>query len=83
MPLRIVFRKVLDEHVAVAVDDGQQVVEVVRDATGEATEGFQLLRLLQLMAERLALGLVPLLRGDVDHHRKRSLELPRFIEEWA
>ena len=37
-----------DQKLAVAGDRGQQVVEVVRDATGEAADSFHLLRLAQL-----------------------------------
>ena len=81
LPLRIAFRQVLDEHVAVAVDDGQQVVEVVGHAAGQAADGFQLLRVLQLLAQLFALGLVPLLRGDVDQHHERALELSLFIHD--
>ena len=40
----------------VAGDDHQQIVEVVRDAAGEAADGFHLLRLAQLLLERAALG---------------------------
>src|ERR1019366_1610224 len=49
--LGIVCRKVVEEHVAVAVDDGQQVVEVVGDAAGEASDGLHFLRLQQLLLQ--------------------------------
>jgi len=39
------------ENVGVADDRGQQIVEVVRDAAGEAAERVQLLRLPQLLLE--------------------------------
>ena len=41
---------------AVAEDGGQQVVEVVRDATGKVANRFHLLRLPQLLLEAMALG---------------------------
>src|ERR1019366_2176476 len=43
------------EHVAVAVDDGQQVVEVVGNAAGEASDGLHFLRLQQLFLQAAAL----------------------------
>jgi len=36
-----------DQSFAVPVDDGEQVVEIVGDAAGELTDGFELLRLPQ------------------------------------
>ena len=39
-----------------AVDDGQEVVEVVGDAAGEGAQALHLLRLAQLLLETLALG---------------------------
>ena len=42
-------REVLHEHLGVAVDGHQQVVEVVRDAAGEPADRFHLLRLAQLL----------------------------------
>src|ERR1019366_1866902 len=53
--LGIVCRKVVEEHVAVAVDDGQQVVEVVGNAAGEASDGLHFLRLQQLFLQAAAL----------------------------
>jgi hypothetical protein len=41
---------------AVAADDGQQVVEVVRDAAGELPDRLHLLRLAELVLEHAALG---------------------------
>ena len=42
-----------DDQLRVAVDHRQQVVEVVRDATGELADGLHLLRLDQLLLELL------------------------------
>jgi len=39
------------EHLAIAGDDGEQIVEVVRDATRQHTQRFHLLRLAQLFFE--------------------------------
>ena len=41
-----------------AENDGQQVVEIVRDAAGEAADGFHLLRLEQLLFEAFQIGSV-------------------------
>ena len=48
-------RQVGHHHRAVARDDGEKVVEVVGDATGELANGFHLLRLLQLRLESATL----------------------------
>ncbi len=42
-----------EQEVAVYRDDGQQVVEVVRDAAGEAADRIELLRLIQAFLEAL------------------------------
>ena len=42
----------------VAEDDGEDVVEIMRDAAGERAEAFHLLRLDELLLESLALGVV-------------------------
>ena len=57
----------LDQLVAVAEQHGDQVVEVVRDAGGEAADRFHLLRLPQLVLEPIALAQVAGDRGDADH----------------
>ena len=44
------------QHVETAHDAGQQIVEVVGDATGELTHSFHLLRLAQLLLQLLLLG---------------------------
>jgi hypothetical protein len=44
----------------VALDDGKEIVEVVRNATREAAKRFHLLRLAELILELLLLGLVGL-----------------------
>ena len=41
----IVGRLVVANHLGVAFDDGQQVIEVVRDAAGELSDRLQFLRL--------------------------------------
>ena len=47
------------QQLAVAQDDGEQVVEVVGDAAGQAADAFELLRLQQLRLQLIALGAVP------------------------
>ena len=44
------------EHLAVAEDDRQEVVEVVRDAAGEVPDRLHLLRLAELLLHPVALG---------------------------
>ena len=63
-PVRMVGRDLAENDVGVALDDGQQVVEVVGDAAGEAADRLHLLRLQELLFELLALG-------DVDADRPR------------
>ena len=52
-------------EVGMAEDAGEEVVEVVRDATGESANGFHLLCLKELCFEVFALGFGLLARGDV------------------
>src|ERR1700756_3333402 len=46
--------------VGVALDDSEKVVEIVRDATGEAAEGIHFLGLTKIVFELLALSFVAL-----------------------
>ena len=57
-------RRVLERKRRVAADRGQHVVEVVRDAAGEAADRLQLLALPQLLLELLLAGHV---LGHPDH----------------
>ena len=43
--------RLLQQHLGVAADDGEQVVEVVGDAAGEPADGLHLLRLAELLLE--------------------------------
>ena len=45
-----------------AFDDGQDVVEVMRDAPGELTQGFQLMHLRALSGFRIILHVVALIK---------------------
>ena len=60
-------REVLDEHLGVAVDGHQQIVEVVRDAAGEPSDRLHLLRLPQLLLALLQRVLRLLALDDVAH----------------
>src|SRR5207244_8677480 len=65
-------RRLLGEHLAIADDAAQDVVEVVRDAAGEPADRLHLLRLAQPLPEARALLLRGFALGDVaeiDHHR--------------
>src|SRR6185369_11289780 len=44
------------EHLGVARDDCEEVIEIVRDAAGKTTDGFHLLRLPELFLEKALLG---------------------------
>ena len=46
----------LEQELGVAGDDHQEVVEVVRDAAGEAADGFHFLRLAELLLQRARFG---------------------------
>ena len=59
-------RHLFDQLVAVAQQDGDQVVEVVGDAGGEAADGLHLLRLAQLVLQPVALAQVARNRGDTN-----------------
>ena len=58
-----------EQEAAVHGDDGQEVVEVVRDAAGEAADGVELLRLVEALLELLAVA-------DVVHHPDGELGVP-------
>ena len=58
---RIPGLEICGEHLAVAEDDGQEVVEVVRDASREVADGLHLLTLPEL-------ALQPVPRRDVERH---------------
>ena len=53
---RIVRAEIGQQQLAEAQDDRQQVVEVVRHAAGQASDGFHLLQLLVLRLQRAAFG---------------------------
>ena len=61
-PLRVV--GLAHDHVEIADDDGEQVVEVVRDAAGELADG---LHLLGLVEARLGLVLLRRIHDDAGH----------------
>ena len=61
--LRIVRDQILQDLDA-AGDDGEEIVEVVRNAAGELADGIHLLRLAQLLLEQQTLADVT---GD-EHH---------------
>ena len=63
--LGVVRAEVLKQQIAVARDHGQEVVEVVGDASGQATDRFHLLRLAQLSLE-------PPRLGDIVHERQHA-----------
>ena len=50
----ILLSKTVYHQLAISVDDGQQIVEVVRNPSGQAPDGFHLLRLAKLLFKFLA-----------------------------
>ena len=64
-PERVVRGEPAEDEVAVAVHDGEDVVEVVGDAAGEAADRVHLLRLPELRLEARALLLGAAALGDV------------------
>ena len=53
---QLVIMAALEHHLAVPTDDGEQVIEIMRDAAGKVADGLHLLRLPQLVFELLLLG---------------------------
>ena len=49
----IVGFRAIQKQIAVAANDGQQIIEIVRDAAGQAADGFHLVRLAQAFLELL------------------------------
>jgi len=70
--LRIVRDQILQDLDA-AGDDGEEIVEVVRNAAGELADGIHLLRMAQLLLGRDLLGDV------ADHHEMRACVAPFAI----
>ena len=56
MPARVLLLEVGQQEVRVAANDGEQVVEVVGDATGKPPNGFHPLRLAKAVLQQLSLG---------------------------
>jgi hypothetical protein len=52
----MVIGELAQNHIAVPQDDREQVIEIVSNTSGEASHGFHLLRLLQLLFEALLFG---------------------------
>ena len=53
------------EEIGIAIDDGEQVIEIVSDTAGEASDAFQFLRLAELLLQFLAGGFGLFALGDV------------------
>ena len=49
VPHRVALGQAREQHLAVAHDDGQDIVEVVRDTAGQSPHGLHLLRVPQLL----------------------------------
>ncbi len=60
-------------HLAEAVDNAQQIVEVVSDAAGQPADGFHLLRLSELRPRRFQVRLGLLHLGEIADHDRAFL----------
>ena len=81
-PDRLVVRRRLGREPGVVEDDGQQVVEVVRNTAGQHAQAFQAPGLMEAVFHPLAFGLsLQLLPGGVVFQRAlmRFLKLPRPV----
>jgi len=67
----------IEGEVAVALDDGEEIVEIVRDAAGETAEGVHFLRLAKLVFELFALGFIAL--KSAAHAGKGACERAQFV----
>ena len=65
----IVGAQAVQDQLAVAGDDGQQIIEIVRHAAGQHADRFHLLRLPQLIFQLAA-------AGDVHHDGEPALRPP-------
>ncbi len=75
-PQRRRIRHAVEQELRVAFDDHQQIVEVVRHASGELADGLHLLRLAQLIGEALAFGNV---QRNSDHALNRALAVAQRL----
>ena len=66
----------IKEQFAVALDDGEEIVEVVSHASGKAAQCFHFLGLAKLLFELVALGLVAL--QSAAHAVKRASDFSHF-----
>ena len=80
---RFVGRQLLDQEFAEAEDHGQQVVEVVRDAAGQAADGLHALGMAQPvlggLQRRLRAALHPAVRGFSQLALDRRTETPEVV----
>ena len=80
---RLVGRQLLDQELAEAEDHGQEVVEVVRDAAGEAADGLHALRMPQAVLGGLQGGVRAALHAPVGRFAQlalhRGTEAPQVV----
>ena len=74
---RVFHRKPLDDEFRVTLDYGQQVIEIVCDTAGQASESFHLLRLPKFFLELALLRFVFLKRAA--HLIERAREVRDFV----
>ena len=68
-------RKAIEKHLAVTRNHRQQVVEVVSDATGQATDGLHFLHLPELFFQPLALRVI---RNDFNNSGDRAIGVAQW-----
>ena len=79
----IIDRETIDQHLGVAVDDGQEIVEIVRDSARKLTDCLHLLGLPQLFFEPDAIGDVLCRSNELDGRSRCRIEhgLSLFVQD--
>ena len=70
----IIDREAIDQRLGVAVDDGQEIVEIMRDSTRKLTDCLHLLGLAQLFFEPDAIGDVLCRSNELDGRGRYRIE---------
>ena len=78
---RVVLRYGGKQHFRVPENDGEQIVEIVRDAAGKLPDGFKFLGLAQLGLQAIALLPGGLLFGDVLGDTGHGSHRARFVQQ--
>ena len=72
----------VEQHLAVTADNRQQIVKVMRDAPGQAPDGFHLLRLAKLLLELLAFcDVIDLNKPGVSRPERQGMRRNLHVDE--